>query len=311
MAYPQPPFNPNAPVGYPPQAPGYPPQAPGYPPQAPGYPPQAPGYPQPSPGYPQPSGYPQAGYPPAGLVQPAVVNQPQVGFAPSPAPVVNGLQYLAQLDQVLVHQEVELLEAFTGFETANRYTVKNSLGQPVFYAVEDTGCCNRNCCGPSRPFDMRLMDHSQREVIHLSRPLRCQSCWFPCCLQELDVEGPGGHVLGSVRQRWSLLRPSFSVHDASGKRVLDIVGPVCTCSMCGDVEFELVSVANDQRVGCISKQWSGLAKEAFTDADNFGVSFPIDLDPNLKATVLGATFLIDFMFFEKRSNKETDNPGMF
>ena len=32
------------------------------------------------------------------------------------------------------------------------------------------------------------------------------------------------------------------------------------------------------KVGMISKQWTGLIKEAFTDADNFGISFPLDLD---------------------------------
>ena len=32
------------------------------------------------------------------------------------------------------------------------------------------------------------------------------------------------------------------------------------------------------KVGKISKQWSGLGKEVFTDADNFGINFPLDLD---------------------------------
>ena len=45
-------------------------------------------------------------------------------------------------------------------------------------------------------------------------------------------------------------------------------------------------------VGRVTKQWTGLAKEAFTDADNFGISFPIDLDVNIKAVLLGAVFLI-------------------
>lgn len=66
-----------------------------------------------------------------------------------------------------------------------------------------------------------------------------------------------------------------------------------------------------QQVGRINKQWSGLAREMFTDADHFGISFPIDLDVKIKAVLLGACFLIDVMFFEKSGNQETDRPGMF
>ena len=57
-----------------------------------------------------------------------------------------------------------------------------------------------------------------------------------------------------------------------------------------------------QKVGSITKQWSGFAKEAFTDADNFGISFPLDLDVKAKATMLGALMLIDFLFFEENQN---------
>ena len=41
----------------------------------------------------------------------------------------------------------------------------------------------------------------------------------------------------------------------------------------------------------------------FTDSDNFGISFPMDLDVRMKATLLGALFLIDIMFFEKKNNE--------
>lgn len=54
----------------------------------------------------------------------------------------------------------------------------------------------------------------------------------------------------------------------------------------------MLSADGDVQVGKISKQWSGLAKEAFTDTDNFGVTFPLDLDVKMKATLLGAVFLI-------------------
>ena len=73
----------------------------------------------------------------------------------------------------------------------------------------------------------------------------------------------------------------------------------------------MLSADGETEVGKITKQWSGLGKEAFTDAENFGVSFPIDLDVKMKATLLGALFLIDFMFFEKAKNEESDGLGMF
>lgn len=45
-------------------------------------------------------------------------------------------------------------------------------------------------------------------------------------------------------------------------------------------------------IGRISKQWAGLDTEMFTDADHFGVQFPMDLDVKIKAVVLAACFLI-------------------
>lgn len=45
-------------------------------------------------------------------------------------------------------------------------------------------------------------------------------------------------------------------------------------------------------VGLIAKQWSGFTREAFTNDDNFGITFPMDLDVRIKAVVIGACFLI-------------------
>ncbi|XP_067008373.1 phospholipid scramblase 1 isoform X2 [Anabrus simplex] len=222
-----------------------------------------------------------------------------------------GLEYLCMIDQLLVHQKVELLEAFTGFETANKFTVKNSMGQKVYYAVEDSDCLTRNCCGPLRPFDMKILDNFKNEVIHLNRPLACDSCWFPCCLQSMEVSAPPGTLVGSIEQEWSILTPQFKVKNAAGDTVLRIEGPFCTFTICGDVEFKVMSKDGSTQVGKISKQWAGLLREAFTDADYFGITFPMDLDVKMKAVMLGACFLIDAMFFEKRGNQESDRPGMF
>lgn len=47
-----------------------------------------------------------------------------------------------------------------------------------------------------------------------------------------------------------------------------------------------------EEIGKVTKEFSGVAREMFTDADNFAVLFPMDLDVRLKATLLGAVFMI-------------------
>ncbi|KAI9560877.1 hypothetical protein GHT06_011831 [Daphnia sinensis] len=266
--------------------------APGAPP--PPYSEQGVSYPPPPLGQPQHTGY--GGYP-----QP-VTGQPEIGFAGAlewmplqpqhqqTRSCPPGLEYLTAVDQLLVHQKVELLEAFVGFETSNKYTVKNSMGQKVFYAAEMSDCCTRQLCGPNRAFDMKIVDNHGQET--------------------MEVTAPPGTLIGSIQQEWSILSPKFSIKDASGETVLTIEGPICTFSLCGDVEFNVYSRNGDTKVGKISKQWSGLVREAFTDADMFGINFPLDLDVRIKAVLLGACFLIDFMFFEKAGNDERDRPGM-
>ncbi|VDI30686.1 Hypothetical predicted protein [Mytilus galloprovincialis] len=227
------------------------------------------------------------------------------GQAPPGCP--KGLEYLASVDQLLVKQKVEAIEAITGFETNNKYEIVNSLGQRVYQAVEDTCCCTRNCCGSSRPFDIKILDNRNTEVIHLSRGLRCSSCWCPCCLQRVTVEAPPGQVVGYVSQAWSLCKPRFKIENAEGETVLRIKGPCCQWEMCGDIEFDVHTEDETTFVGRVTKQWTGLGKELFTDADNFGISFPVDLDIKMKAVMIGAVFLLDFMFYENNKKKNQDD----
>jgi len=294
----QPGYGPPPGAGYPPPqgAPGYgaPPMAPGYGAPAPGYgaPPPAPGYgpPPPAPGY---------GAPP-----------PQMGTQMQALNVPPGLESLLHVDSLLVKQKVELMEAIFGCETKNKYKIQDSSGRQLFKAKEDTDCCTRNFCGPNRPFDMEVCDMGENEIIHLYRPLRCTSCFFPCFLQVLEVYSPPGNLIGTVEQEWSILEPKYSVKDAEGNVALTIEGPICTFSICGSVEFKVLSPDGSNEVGKISKEWSGFLKETFTDADIFGINFPVDLDVRMKAVLLGACMLIDFNFFEKAKNEEGDRLGM-
>ncbi|XP_074010293.1 phospholipid scramblase 1-like isoform X3 [Numenius arquata] len=224
---------------------------------------------------------------PPGFAVPPIQNQPIVKegtiWMPVPPAFPNcppGLEYLTQIDQILIHQQIELLEK------------------------EDTDCCTRNCCGPSRPFTLRITDNLGHEVITLQRPLRCSSCCFPCCLQELEVQARPGTPVGYIVQNWHPCLPKFTIQDEKRMDVLKIAGPCVVCSCCEDINFEVKSVDETCAVGRISKQWTGFLKEAVTDADNFGITFPMDLDVKMKAVMIGACFLIDFMFFEHAGDKK-------
>lgn len=58
-------------------------------------------------------------------------------------------------------------------------------------------------------------------------------------MQRLEVSAPPGRPIGWVVQEWSILTPQFRVENAAGECVLRIEGPICTMSICGDVEFKV------------------------------------------------------------------------
>jgi hypothetical protein len=58
-------------------------------------------------------------------------------------------------------------------------------------------------------------------------------------IKTMEVSSPPGTVIGSIEQEWSILTPMFRIKNAAGDTVLKIEGPICTFSMCGDVEFEV------------------------------------------------------------------------
>ena len=217
-----------------------------------------------------------------------------------PAASTFGLDYLASLDHIVIRQRTEMVEVFLGCETKNKYRVLDPYGRQIFYAKEDTDICTRQCCGAIRPFDMILTDESDQEVIHFNRPLRCGSCCYPCCLQEIEIQSPAGIVVGSMEQKWSIFIPKFYVKDAAGQVAFYIEGPCWTASCCGsDVEFKIYDPSKSIELGAILKKWSGCIKECYTDADNFEIHFPLNLNVRMKTVLLGACMLIDFMFFEK------------
>ena len=220
-----------------------------------------------------------------------------------------GVGVLAQFGDLFIKQQVEILEAFTGFETANAYDILGTAGgvpQQVFFAGEDSDCCERQMCGPSRSFRMNIFSPANpaQPIFSIDRPLRCKPPLCCCYLQELTVyNGPvGGAPIGQLLQQYACCGSEFDIVVGS-QLVFKIAGPICVCDgpFCGDQEFFITSPqgqhiqtpAGPARITKMgSRGFEGAIQEMATDADNFGVTFPATATPEAKAILLAAVFLI-------------------
>ncbi|XP_074047227.1 phospholipid scramblase 4-like [Macrotis lagotis] len=228
---------------------------------------------------------------------------PQISWMPGPPPLPNcppGLEYLSQLDKIMVQQQVEILELMSRFESNNRYEVKNSMGQMIYMVAEDTDDVTRNAYHSLRPFVIRVIDCMGREIMRLQRPFRCTCCCFccSCAMQELEVQSPPGVPLGYVVEHWGCCKTKFRIENEKKEHVLNMEGP-CAASSCGsDTVFQVRSM-DGTIIGGIRRKWPRFLRGAIADIDNFEITFPLDLNIMMKAMVFASCFLIDFMFFER------------
>jgi len=203
------------------------------------------------------------------------------------------LEDLAGADALIIRQKKEWGEILTGFETKNRYEVVDLRSNPLLEALEEAGSVlttiTRVFLKALRPFTMHLFSPQGAGLFKLTRPFRFY-------FHELDISQANGTPLGKIKRRFAILRRIYTVIDPNGNEIFELFGPLLH-----PWTFQITK--GGQELGKITKKWSGLLKESFTDADNFGISFPKGIDLSQKAVLLGAVFLIDFVHFENSDNR--------
>ena len=200
------------------------------------------------------------------------------------------MERLSSISGLVVSQQKEWGEILTGFETKNRYAISDVSGSRLYLAAEEAGSTLlRWFLKALRPFTIAVLTENGQVILRVIRPFRFY-------FHRADVVDSQGQTIGVIERRFSVLRRIYSVLDSSGEEVFQLFGPI--------LHPWTFQIKNDGiEYGKITKKWSGLLKEGFTDADNFGVMFPAEWDVKLKALFLGAVFLIDFVHFENKGNK--------
>lgn len=176
-----------------------------------------------------------------------------------------GLAYIYPLDELIVAEARDALHDVIGDQAPISYTIFNNQGQKVFVAVRRKKW---------KRFTIKIYNHYGNEVIEVIRP-------FHLCWNRVLVWAPPGHFAGSVEQ----LCNKFRVKNESGREVLFIRKSQGIFGLVYNIRY----VCGVEPIGVVRKQCS--AADAL-NVTNYGVTFPVQLDVQDKAVLLGACFLI-------------------
>ena len=188
-------------------------------------------------------------------------------------------------DTVTVSQSKEWLEIFTGFEQRNRFSVDFGGKTGALLAAEEGSALGRFFLGSARPYTLNVMHRDGTAALKLHAPFRFLK-------REIQVSTPDGQLLGIVRKRITFPHTRYEVLNPHEARIMEIAR--------GFVKMWTFTISeNGREKAVITKRWSGMGKEMFSDADRFQLQFGEVKDPVRRMILLGALFLIDLKHFEK------------
>ena len=197
--------------------------------------------------------------------------------------------FIAAHPQLSLKQRKEWVEILVDFETRNQYAVRGPHGEELGTLAEEGGglgrVLTRWLLRSHRPLDAALCDRTGAVVLRLSRP-------FFFLFSDLLVADAGGQRVGSVQRRFGILHRRYDLRGASGLTFARVSGPIWRI-------WTFFVEAEDGRAATIGKKWGGLLREAFADADTFGIDFSqASWSPEERAVIFSAAVSIDFDFFE-------------
>ena len=193
---------------------------------------------------------------------------------------------LSEHQELVVSQEVEHLEAFTHLETKNRYRISTPDGDRLLYAYEESGFLGRIFLKTRRPLSIHVVDNDNELVLTASRSF----FWY---LSHLHVNDGTGREVGSLRRRFTILNRQFKLEDSTGATLAEIRGPLLRPNT-------FMVYKQGEEIGRVTKQWSGIGREIFTDADTFRVQLDTSrANQDFALLMLASALAIDLDFFEK------------
>lgn len=189
------------------------------------------------------------------------------------------------VDQLLVKEHYGL------FKAASNYDIFDlSTGEMLLKCREpDLGAFTKMLrftdYKRNTPFDVRITDIEGRQIIRVTRGVTI-------FVSKVQVYDENEELIGGFQQRIFSLGGAFSVHDATGREVCQLVGKW--------TGFDYQFKAQGVQLARVTKKWMGLGTEFFTSADNYvlEIADAVAADSPTRKLILAAVMCIDMVLKE-------------
>jgi len=202
-------------------------------------------------------------------------------------------QLVEENDELVIQQVKEFVEIFTDFETVNKYQVLDTSGVSLGHMAEVGGgffsFIKRQIFRSHRPLEIKVWNNGGEEILHLERP-------FFFFFSLMKVTSGEGKLIGYVRRRFGLIYKKYDLLDEREGLFGMVKSPIWRLW-----SFPILDTRENE-VGLVSKNWGGVLKEVFTDADKFGVKLP-QWEYEKKAVAFACTLAVDLDFFEDNQRR--------
>jgi hypothetical protein len=241
---------------------------------------------------------------------------------PAIQPRMGGLDKLMAINGVFIKQKFMALQAVTGCEQQHRHFVyalgsdgKHKKGGKIFKCSERSNCLMRQCCSPHcRSFNMDVNNKDYYDpgfdgtpFLKFERPFKCT---LLCCNRpELKVrltEGGQDVVLGKVVNPFQCCDLKMDVYDATDALKYYVVGSCCQCGILCEgpcfqgASFDIKTPGGDI-VGTLKRVRASFLENVVETVANFSVTFPQNANGPDRALLIGATIMMDYIYFDKKS----------
>lgn len=220
-----------------------------------------------------------------------------------PSPVVlchpPGLEPLLDTAQIVVHmgnlrQDVTIKESAT-----KRMEIINETRKVLFHIEQD-----EEDLPTSSSFRYHIYNREKEEVIQVYSPssstcICCGASWhcMKRCRFEAMIYSPVGTVAGFVKRSRTKFVQEFQILNAAEEPLLILRG--------GPQDLEIYSLDLRDELGRFSVHgWAGIMHEIRRTPNDYGMTFPLDLDVRVKAVLIGAIFAIHWLYSTKGGKKK-------